>query len=106
MKKNELLVRIDPNGMITTLYDDMLGLQDMGESTCWRASHVTWDDKAQAWQIEVLHPGVEINPGEERLYEQYTQEAGELENKRFKVREDALRAEVEFMNRWLSTDKK
>jgi hypothetical protein len=76
-----LIVRVSADGTVTGLYHDILN--DVGAARIHRVSHVEFDNAEQAWAVKWAvgdHSGGRMLP---RL---------------FRRREDALAAEVAFMN--------
>ncbi len=70
-------VLIEPDGTVTTLYDERLDLQALGSLTLTRASHVDPDSQGQWWAQ--LIQGPTLGP--------------------FPTRSAALAAEVAWLNR-------
>lgn len=70
-------VLIEPDGTVTTLYDERLDLSSLGELTLTRASHVDPDHEGQWWAR--LIEGPTLGP--------------------FPNRSAALAAEVDWLNR-------
>lgn len=70
-------VLIEPDGTVTTLYDERFDLQALGKLTLTRASHVDPDPQGQ-WWARLIH-GPTLGP--------------------FHNRSGALAAEVDWLNR-------
>ncbi len=47
-------IRISPQGTVTTLYDDALALDTLGELAIERASDVEYSNTAQLWHVSAL----------------------------------------------------
>jgi hypothetical protein len=51
---------IRPDGRIEDLYEESLGLEELGPQRVARASHVEHDESRQAWEVEVAATGERI----------------------------------------------
>tara|TARA_Y100000034_G_C6544851_1_gene235202 strand:- start:2 stop:307 length:306 start_codon:yes stop_codon:yes gene_type:complete len=56
---DNLVIRITQDGDVCLLYDDALGLHDLGKLEIRRASHVEHDDERQEW-VATLVDGEEV----------------------------------------------
>lgn len=83
----EYVAVVDPKGGIKTLYFDEFPLEEIGSAECERASDVVWDEKLQAWKIQLRPPfdGLQIDGT-------------------WKSRKEAIAAEVAFLNNVLEGD--
>lgn len=69
---------IKDDGDVDCLYTDKINLKEIGKLDVSRASTVEWDNDIQGWVVDILIDGHKIGP--------------------FDSREDALCAEVEYLN--------
>jgi hypothetical protein len=51
-----------PDGTIVGLYTDAFDLRTLGHVRAVRASHVVWDEHAQAWRAHIVSTGDTLGP--------------------------------------------
>lgn len=54
------VICIRPDGAIEALYSEHVALQDLGEMTVTRASHVEFDEAEQVWYVQDAATGTRI----------------------------------------------
>jgi hypothetical protein len=77
------VISIDPDGTVRTLYTEKIDLRDFGPLYVERASNVEWHNARDGWTVQFADGTYMVNPlGIPRLFD---------------AREDALAAEVDFL---------
>lgn len=82
--EREYIIRFEPGGVVTTLYNDDSPVRDIlgGEISCPRASDVKWNEDLQCWEVCLLDNSGRVFTG-------------------FETRASAIAFEVDFLNKEL-----
>ena len=81
--EHELVVQIMPGGEVRSLYDEIVGLHELGVASVERITDVEWDETWQWWIPRLVETGEPLT------------EHG------FEARVDAIAAEVAVLSSWM-----